>query len=100
MSAWEGSEFERRMEEANTPEKRALWQSVAKIADGTEITLAARIEILANAHGSLRQLAESIGEDAGYLSRLRSGEKDNPSDEVLQKLGLVRVVKYQLRHTR
>lgn len=43
---------------------------------------------------SLRHMADQLGIDAGYLSRLRSGEKTEPSDEVLRKLGLRRVVYY------
>lgn len=43
---------------------------------------------------SLRHMADMLGIDAGYLSRLRSGEKTEPSEEVLRKLGLRRVVYY------
>jgi transcriptional regulator with XRE-family HTH domain len=43
---------------------------------------------------SLRELAANLCIDAGYLSRLRSGEKTEPSEEVLRKLGLRRVVYY------
>jgi hypothetical protein len=96
MSAWEGSASERQWEESAKKPKPPTPKNV----DFGYTSLADRITALTDAHGSLRQLADALGEDAGYLSRLRSGEKDNPSDEVLQKLGLVKVVKYQLRHTR
>lgn len=55
-----------------------------------------RIETLTKRHGSLRAVARVLKIDSGYLSRLASGEKDNPSDAVLRKLGLVRYVMYGL----
>jgi len=60
-------------------------------------TLQDRIVFLAAAHGSLRQLSKAIGIDAGYLQRLKDGEKDNPSDDVLDKLGLTRQVVYAVK---
>jgi len=62
-------------------------------------TLQDRIAFLEAAHGSLRQLARSIDVDAGYLQRLRDGKKDNPSDAVLDKLGLKRQVIYTVKAT-
>lgn len=53
------------------------------------------IERCEKEHGSLRAAAQAIGVDPGYLSRLKSGEKLNPSDEVLAALGLERVVAYR-----
>lgn len=46
-------------------------------------------------HGSIRKAAEAIGIDYVYLHRLHTGEKTNPSDEVLRLLGLERVVTYR-----
>lgn len=46
--------------------------------------------------GSLRAVATKTGVDVGYLSRLKSGEKINPRDDTLSKLGLVRRVGYAL----
>ncbi len=57
-------------------------------------TLAERIDELSTVHGGLNQLAFALGIDKGYLSRLRHGGKSNPSDDVLKKLGLYRVVEY------
>ncbi len=57
-------------------------------------TLEEHIALRAAVSGSLRAYAESVGIDVGYLSRLASGEKDNPSDEVLEKLGLRKTVVY------
>lgn len=44
---------------------------------------------------SLREMAGHLGIDHTYLHRLRTGEKTEPSDEVLRKLGLRRVVYYE-----
>lgn len=56
-------------------------------------------EILAGAigarvakHGGLRAAARVLQCDPAYLSKLRSGKKNNPSDSLLKKLGLRRVV--------
>lgn len=47
-----------------------------------------RIKELVGIHGSLRAVARHTGIDVGYLSRLDSGERDNPSVEVLSMLGV------------
>ena len=44
--------------------------------------------------GGVRATAKIIGVDAGYISRLCNGGKFNPSDAILKRLGLVRVVSY------
>lgn len=62
---------------------------------GLDAQLAGRIDEIAALFGSLREAADILQIDAGYLSRLRSGEKTEPSDEVLRKLGLRRVVSYE-----
>jgi len=54
-----------------------------------------RIAELAEQHGSLRAAARVLECDAGYLSRLQSGEKDNPEDWLLRRMGLRRVVTYE-----
>lgn len=59
-----------------------------------ETKIQTRIAELVEKHGSLRALARAIDLDVGYLSRLASGEKDNPSPDVLAKLGLVAVTIY------
>jgi hypothetical protein len=51
-------------------------------------------------HESARKAAAHHGIDAAYWWRLKSGEVDNPSDEVLQKLGLEKVCTlYRARST-
>lgn len=61
------------------------------------MTLAERVEQLTKQHGSLRAAARAIEIDAGYLSRLASGEKAHPSDAYLRRMGLKRITDYVLR---
>lgn len=63
-------------------------------------TIQARIDYLIAEHGSLRAVARAIGVDVGYLSRLRSGEKARPEEDTLERLGLQRVVSYELTDAR
>lgn len=58
-----------------------------------------RIEALVRQHGGLRPAARSLGVDHVYLWRLMRGEKNNPSEELLRKLKLRRIVtvKYEAR---
>lgn len=58
-------------------------------------TLQERIDELVTRHGSLRAVARVTMIDAGYLSRLRTGEKVNPEKGTLKRLGLRRVVSYE-----
>lgn len=60
------------------------------------MTLQERIDELVAQHGSLRAVARVTEIDAGYLSRLRSGEKVSPENDKLRRLGLRRVVSYEL----
>jgi hypothetical protein len=59
----------------------------------TEI-ISTRISYLMLTHGSLRSAAKAVGIDAAYLCRLYRGEKTNPSDATLAKLGIRKVVTY------
>ncbi len=56
-----------------------------------------RIQELIEQHGSLRAAARVLEVDPGYLSRLASGEKDDPGETLLRRMGLRRVVSYELR---
>lgn len=60
-------------------------------------TLAERVRHLEIEHGGLRAAARATGVDAGYLKRLRDGEKTNPSTATLAKLGLRKEVIYVLQ---
>jgi hypothetical protein len=62
-----------------------------------QISLAERIAELAVQHGSLRAAGRVLDVDAGYLSRLASGEKDNPDEQLLRRMGLRRIVTYERR---
>ena len=56
-----------------------------------KISLAYTIRMAELEHGSLRAAARALGVDAGYLFRLKSGKKSNPSEALLTKLHLKRV---------
>lgn len=59
--------------------------------------LTERILQLIEQHGSLRAAARVIDVDPGYLSRLARGEKVQPSADILRRMGIKRVVTYELR---
>lgn len=61
------------------------------------VTLAERITELRHKHGSLRAAAAVLEVDVAYLSRLASGEKDNPQAWLLRRMGLRQVVTYERR---
>lgn len=55
------------------------------------------IRLKIDQHGSLRKAAKILGVSAPYLCRFRHGQKRNPSDKLLKRLGLTREVKYRWR---
>lgn len=59
------------------------------------MTLAEHCRKLIVKHGSARKAAEAIGLNHSYLWRLAKGEKSEPTPDVLEKLGLERVVSYR-----
>ena len=59
-------------------------------------TLKDRLEFLIKQRGSLRAFADSVGLNPSYISRLMAGKQTNPSDEVLRRIGLVKIVNYEL----
>lgn len=59
------------------------------------MTLSERIKELIAQHGSLRAAARVLECDAGYLSRLASGEKADPSEKLLRRMGLRQIVTYE-----
>ena len=65
--------------------------------DTAMITIKERIDELCEKHGSLRKAAKAVDVDFGYLSGLRSGEKNNPSEKILSKLGLKKEVYYVIK---
>lgn len=54
------------------------------------------VERLVKKHRGLRRLADAAGLDPGYVSRLKNGEKTEPSDVALAALGIDRVVSYRV----
>lgn len=54
-----------------------------------------RIKELAKHHGSMRVLGRVLEVDHAYLYRLSTGEKTAPSDDLLRKLKLRRVVTFE-----
>jgi hypothetical protein len=76
------------------PHYGALFRREKQLAEQPS-ALELSIEAAEEEHGSLRSAAKALGIDPGYLSRLKNGEKTNPSDEVLAALGLERVVLYR-----
>jgi rRNA-processing protein FCF1 len=62
-------------------------------------TLTEHIVIQSLNHGSRRAYGEAIGVDHAYLKRLEDGDKENPSDEVLDKMGLRKQVYYREKIT-
>lgn len=68
-------------------------------AQEAAVSLPAHIDRLAGLFGSLRKMSEALDIDVGYLSRLRSGEKADPSDEVLKALSLRKTVTYTKART-
>jgi len=59
----------------------------------TEVQRAA--ERLVKFYGGIRPAARATGLDHGYLYHLLRGNKSNPSDDVLSKLGIERRVTFR-----
>jgi len=59
-------------------------------------TVQAAIEKQVSRHGGLRAAARAMEIAPSYLCRLRTGEKAQPDDSILRKLGLRRVVSYEV----
>lgn len=64
------------------------------------MTIAERVRYLIAKYGSVRSAARVLQVDAGYLSRLGTGEKANPGKVLLKRLGLRAVTTYELRDPR
>lgn len=64
------------------------------------MTLPDRIAYLIVKHGSLRAVALILGIDHVYLSRLASGEKSNAGEKILRRMGLRKVVTYELKESK
>ena len=60
-----------------------------------DLTLRIRVAELIEQHGSLRAAARVLECDHGYLSRLASGDKDDPGPILLRRMKLRRIVTYE-----
>jgi hypothetical protein len=59
------------------------------------VTISHRCHELVLKHGGVRKAALALDIDPGYFCRLMDNSKKAPSDLILRKLGLVRVVTYR-----
>jgi hypothetical protein len=60
----------------------------------SEQALRQRVQAVIEQHGGIRPAARALKMDAAYLQRLAFGGKQNPSDAVLRKFGMKRVVTF------
>ena len=60
------------------------------------VTLETAVQTIVQQHGGIRAAARATGVDKGFISRLMSGKKVNPSDETLEALGLYAVPLYEV----
>lgn len=65
-----------------------LEQQIAKVAAMRARLFRRRIDELARVYGSVRAVGRALNIDHAYLHRLATGEKQNPSESVMRKLGL------------
>lgn len=73
----------------------AVWKAMTAAAPAKSMTsVAQRIQELAEVHGSVKDAANYLGVNAIYLQRLANDSKTSPSEDVLKKLGLQRIVSY------
>jgi AraC-like DNA-binding protein len=61
----------------------------------SEADLKKHVKAFIAEHPSLRAAAQVLGISPGHLSRLASGERTNPSPELLDAMGIHRMVIYQ-----
>lgn len=64
-----------------------------------QVSIEMRVDQLCGQHGGIRAAARVLKIDHAYLYRLWVGEKANPSKAVLRKLGLRKVVRYELEES-
>lgn len=72
-----------------------VWKAMTAAAPTKSMTsVAQRIQELAEVHGSVKDVANYLGVNGVYLQRLANDSKTSPSEDVLKKLGLQRIVSY------
>lgn len=72
----------------------AVWKAMTAVSQDMAVTVASRIEELAEEYGSVKDVANRFGVNATYLQRLADDSKASPSEELLTKLGLRRIPLY------
>ena len=60
-----------------------------RAAELRALMIKTRVEQLVEVYGSVRAVGKALNIDHAYLQRLAKGEKQNPSDITLKKLGLL-----------
>jgi len=70
---------------------------VCKGRKGSMTLLQQRISDAIERHGSLRAAARVLQVDHAYLKRLLDGTRDNPSPDLMRKLGVRKVTSYMSR---
>lgn len=96
---WGYGRFVDKLAEVSTDSVGGLWCAAPAAPSVGEppgmVTLKERIDELIAKHGTLRASARALEVDAGYLSRLRYGEKDTPGETLLTRMGLRRTELYE-----
>jgi len=64
------------------------------VISSAETVLRWRVEAICEHFGGVRAAGRALKINYAYLSRLKNGEKSNPTPRVLRKLGLQKVVTY------
>ena len=58
--------------------------------------LSGAVSVAVRRHGGVRATERATGVDAGYISRMMRGQKNNPSDETLAALGIGTTKRYMV----
>jgi len=62
-----------------------------------KITLQQLVGLAIAEHGGLQNAAKATGIDVGYLSRLHTGNKTNPSVNTIKRLGAREIRLYEIK---
>lgn len=73
-----------------------IWNARKKAGATTRaMSLPARIAELTAEHGSMRAVGQELATDVSYISRMAAGLRNDPNDELLQRMGLRKVVSFE-----
>jgi len=62
-----------------------------------KVTLQQLVGLTIAKHGGFLKAAAATGIDAGYLSRLHTGNKTRPSANAIKRLGAQEIVMYEIK---